>query len=161
MGTDATLLIALVMAIGVVGVFVPLLPGLALVLAAGLVWVLGDGGGVARWAVFVVMAALFVAGAVAKWVLPARSVRAAGAPRSTLLAGGVGALVGFFVIPVVGLVAGGVGAIYLAEHRRLSNGGLAWRSTRATLLAVGLGMLLEFAAALAMVCTWALGAAVT
>ena len=160
-GTAETLLVALVMAVGVVGVLVPLLPGLALVWAAGLVWVLGDGGGVVRWTVLVLMTVLLVAGAAAKWVLPARSVRDAGAPRSTLLVGAVGAVVGFFVIPVVGLVIGGVGVIYLAERRRLGDGGLAWRSTRATLLAVGIGMLLELAAAFAMVLTWALGVAVT
>jgi uncharacterized protein YqgC (DUF456 family) len=153
------LLVLLVMVVGVVGVVVPVLPGLLLVWAAGLFWAWADGGGW-RWGVAAVLTVLAVAGTVAKYALPARRAATEGAPRTTLLLAAAGALVGAFVIPVLGLVVGGVGVLYLAELRRLGDGRTAWSSTRATLVAVGIGMLVELVTAVLMVATWAVAAVV-
>lgn len=155
------LLIALVMLVGVVGVLVPVLPGLALVWLAGLVWVWLDGAGPVRIAVGFLLTLLLVVGTVAKYALPARSATGAGAPRSTLLLGAAGAVVGFFLIPVVGAVVGGVGAVFLAELARLPDARAAWRSTWAVLRAVGIGMLVELATALLMVGTWTIAVLLT
>jgi uncharacterized protein YqgC (DUF456 family) len=160
MSAGAEVLVLLVMVVGLVGVVVPVLPGLALVWAAGLVWAWADGGGV-RWAVAALLTLLLVAGTVAKYALPARSASGAGAPRRTVLLGAFGAAVGFFVIPVVGLVVGGVGAIYLAETSRLGSSAAAWRSTRAVLVAVGLGVLVELATGVLMVALWSAAALAT
>ncbi|HYO61052.1 MAG TPA: DUF456 domain-containing protein, partial [Actinomycetota bacterium] len=111
-------------------------------------------------AVVGVMAALFVAGAVAKYVLPGRRL-SGDLPRSTLLAGAAGAVVGFFVIPVVGLLVGGVLGVYLAEVRRLGPGAEARRSTVQVLKAVGVGILAELTAGVLMIATWLVGLAVT
>ena len=150
----------LVMLVGLVGVVVPVLPGLLLIWGAGVVWA-WVGGGPGHWAVAAVLTLLLVVGTVAKYVLPARSATGAGAPRRTLLVGMLGALVGFFVIPVVGLVVGGVAGIYLAEHARLGNAGVAWRSTRAVLVGVGIGMLVELATGVLMVAVWGAAAVAT
>jgi uncharacterized protein len=159
--TGAELAVLLVMLVGVVGVLVPFLPGLVLVWAAGIAWVWFDGHGPAHLFVGVVLTGLLAVGIVAKYVLPARSASGAGAPKSTLLVGAAGAVVGFFVIPVVGLVVGGVAAVYLAELARLQDLGLAWRSTWAVLRGIGIGMLVELTAALLMVGVWTLAVLVT
>lgn len=155
------LLVGLLMAAGLVGVLVPVIPGLLLVWAAGLWWTVADGGGPARWVVLGLLTALLVLGTVAKYVLPARSAAARGAPATTLLAGAAGAVVGFFVIPVVGVLVGGVAGIYSAELARLRDGGRAWAATRAALLAIGLGVLVELTAGVLMIGTWLLGVLVT
>lgn len=147
-------MIGLVMLVGLVGVLLPVLPGLLLIWAASLGWVLLDGGGVARWLIFCVITALLLVGTVAKYVLPARQSSSSGAPRSTLAAGVLGAIAGFFLIPVIGVLAGGVAGVFLAERRRLNDGSAAWRSTRAVLVAVGIGMLIELVAAVLMIITW-------
>ena len=154
-------LVALAMLVGVVGTVVPLLPGLLLVWAAGLVWVLADGGGVVRWSTLAVMTAFLVVGMVAKYVLPGRRAAADGAPFSTLAVGVVGMVVGFFVIPVVGLLLGGLAGIYLAELVRLRTAAAAWASTRGVLVAVGIGALIEIACGLAMMATWFVGVLAT
>jgi len=159
-GTGQTL-VGLVMAVGVIGVVVPVLPGLLLIAAAGLVWTIADGGGPVRWTVFAVMVALMVAGTVTKYVLPAKSAAARGAPATTLLAGAVGAVIGFFVIPVVGLVIGGVAGIFLAELARLGDARRASSATGAALVAIGVGILVELTAGLAMVLTWVVGLLIT
>jgi uncharacterized protein YqgC (DUF456 family) len=161
MSTSGQLLVLLVMVVGLVGVVIPVLPGLVLVWAAGLVWAWQDGGGLLRWGVAAVLSVLLVVAPVATYLLPARSASAAGAPRSTLVLGAVGAVVGFFVIPIVGFAVGGVLAVWLAETARLGSPGPAWRSTRAVLVAIGWGILLQLAAGLVMIGVWLLGVAVT
>lgn len=152
--TGATTLFALLMAIGVVGTLVPVLPGSLLVGVLGLIWAatINTTGG---WVVFAVMVLVLVVGVVAKYVLPSRSLAGAGAPRSTIAFGALGAIVGFFVIPVVGLVVGGLLAVYLAELRRLHGARPAWSSTWQTIRAIGLGMAIELLAALTAAGIWA------
>lgn len=154
MSAAGELLVLLVMLVGLVGTVVPVLPGLLLVWAAGVAWAWLDGWGNARVSIAVVLTVLLVAGTAVKYALPARSATGAGAPRRTVLLGAVGAVVGFFVIPVVGFVVGGVGAVYLAELSRLGRSDLAWRSTRAVLVGVGLGVLVEIATAVLMIGVW-------
>lgn len=154
-------LVGLVMLVGLVGVVVPVLPGTLLVLAAGLAWaLLVAEQGTGRWVVVGGMAALFVAGAVAKYALPGRRLSGQ-LPRSTLLAGGLGALAGFVVLPPLGLLLGGVLGTYLAEARRVGPGAEARGSTVQVLKAVGLGVLAELTAGVLMVATWLVGLALT
>lgn len=161
MNSGGLLLVALVMAVGVVGCVVPVLPGLLLIAGAALVWVLSEQD-TFSWVVFATMLVVLGIGAVAKYVLPARNLAAAGAPRSTLVVGAVAAVVGFFVIPVVGLPVGGVAGVYVAELRRLrGDRPAAWRSTWVTIKAVGLGILIELMAALAAVAVWAVAVLVS
>lgn len=154
-------LVAFVMVVGLVGVFVPGLPGTFLILAAGLAWaLLVESQGSGRWVVVGVMAVLFVVGAVAKYALPGRRLSGQ-LPRSTLLLGAGGAVVGLVLLPPFGLVLGGVLGVYLAEVRRLGPGPPARRSTVEVLKAVGLGMLAELTAGVLMVGTWVVGVVLT
>jgi uncharacterized protein YqgC (DUF456 family) len=157
MSGEAQTLVGVVMVIGIVGILLPVLPGLLLIWAAGLWWTIADGGGATRWTVFAVLTALLVVGTVVKYVLPARSAAARGAPVSTLVVGALGGIVGFFVIPVVGLLIGGVLGIYLAEYVRLRDPGRAWTSTRAALVAIGIGLLIELTAGVLMFGVWLIG----
>jgi uncharacterized protein YqgC (DUF456 family) len=150
-----TFLLALVMLVGLVGVVVPLLPGTALVLAAGVAWAaLVVDGGTTRWLVVAVMAALFLVGLVLKYALPGRQL-AGSLPRRTLLLGAVGAGVGFVLLPPLGLLLGGVLGVYVAEAQRHRAG--AWRSTVQVLRAVGIGILAELTAGVLMIATWLVG----
>jgi uncharacterized protein YqgC (DUF456 family) len=152
-------LVALVIAIGLAGILVPVLPGSVLVLAAILVWALQTGGGVA-WVVFTVAAALLVVGTVVKYAVPNRRLKDAGIASSTQWIGAAGGIVGFFVIPVVGVFVGFVVGVYLAERHRVGDRA-AWPSTKAALSAVGLSILIELAAAVLATATWVVGVAAT
>lgn len=153
--TPTEIIVALVLVVGLVGIVVPVLPGMVLVLGGILLWAV-DTESSTGWIVFAV-AAIFVAlGSVVKYVVPGRRLKTAGVPRSTLVIGGVAGIVGFFVIPVVGLVLGFVLGVYAAEHRRLGQAA-AWPATKHALKAVGLSILIELAAALLAVATWVVG----
>lgn len=147
-------LVALGMLVGLVGVVVPVLPGLLLVWACGLAWVLLDGGGPARWATLAVMTALLVAGTLLQYVLPGRATRKAAASRATLWVAAAGAVAGFFLVPVVGVVLGFVAGAYLCELAATRDLAAAWRSTVVVLKGVGLGMLLQLLAGGLMIAVW-------
>ena len=148
---------ALLIATGVVGVMLPVLPGLLLSWCGVLLWaLLGGGSAGVRWAVLAVATLLAGAGLVIKFLWPGKKLRNSGVPNSALLAGGVLGLIGFFVIPVVGLVLGFLLGIWLVELNRLGHD-RAWPSTRAAFAAVGLSLLVEFAAALAIAVTFVIG----
>jgi len=145
-------LVGVAVVIGLVGIFVPVLPGSVLILGAILVWTLEEGSPSA-WLVFAVSATFLVLGAIVKYVVPGRRLKTAGVPNRTLWAGALLGLVGFFVIPVVGLFIGFVAGVYLAESRRLGRD-RAWPSTKHALKAVGLSLLIELAAALLAASVW-------
>ncbi|WP_213453058.1 DUF456 domain-containing protein [Rhizomonospora bruguierae] len=156
-----TLLAGLAILVGIFGVVVPVLPGLALCWAGVLLWAIFADGGWAKWLIFGVATAIAVLGTVVKYVWPGRNLKRSGVPNRSLLAGGLLGLVGFFVVPVVGLVLGFVLGVYLAERLRLADSRQAWPSTKHALKAAGLSMLIELAAGFSIGVTWLIGLAVT
>lgn len=153
MSSTGLLLVGLVILAGLVGVVLPVLPGAVLVLGAILVWAY-DVGSVTSWTVFVVAALVIAATQVAKYVIPGQRLAAGDVPRSTLLVGALAGIVGFFVIPVVGLLVGSVLGVYVAEYRRLGSHFAAWPSTKLALSAVGLSLVIELFGALVAAGVW-------
>lgn len=156
--TGVELLVALAIAVGLAGILVPILPGSVLILGGVLVWAV-DLGGATAWAVFAVVAAILVVGGVVKYLVPNRRLKSIGVPGSTQWIGAAVGIVGFFVIPVVGLFVGFVLGVYAAERHRV--GDQAWPSTKAALRAVGLSILIELVAGLAATVVWVGGVLAT
>jgi uncharacterized protein YqgC (DUF456 family) len=156
--TSITVICGLVMFIGICGVVVPVLPGLLLCWLSVLVWaIFAEGTGWDRWPVFAVATTVALAGWLAKYALPGKRLQDSGVPKRSIIFGGLLGLVGFFVVPVIGLVAGFVLGIYLAEQTRHGNAKAAWASTKAALKAVGIAIMVELAAALIVAATWTVG----
>lgn len=152
-------IVAVAIAVGLVGILVPVLPGSILVVGAVLVWA-GTTGGPTAWVVFAVATTLIAAGTVVKYLLPGRRLQDAGIPASTQWIGVALGVVGFFVVPVVGLVLGFVLGVYLAELRRVGSA-RAWPSTVHSLKAAGLSIVIELGAALAATLVWVAGVVAT
>ena len=146
--------------VGIVGVVVPVLPGLLLCWASVLVWALFSDAGPGRWAVLALCTVWVVLGTVVKYAWPGRRLRAAGVPTRSLVAGILVGLVGMFVIPVLGLVIGFVLGVWAAEALRHGGARAAWPSTRAALLGAGLSILVELTAATLVLGTFVVGLAV-
>jgi len=148
------LLVAVAIAVGLVGIVVAAIPGLILIWAAVLVWALVEQT-VAGWFVLGLATVLTVVGQVVKYTIPGRRLRDAGIPKRSMLAGAVLSIVGFFVIPVVGFINGFVAGVYLAERFRLGNHVQAWPSTKHAMRAAGLSILIELVAGLGISGSWA------
>jgi uncharacterized protein YqgC (DUF456 family) len=150
---EGEVLVGLVIAAGLVGVIVQVLPGTLIILGAIAVWAVVTGGPWA-WVTLAVAALALGASTVGKYILAGRHLRRSAVPNSTLVWGGIAGVVGFFVIPVVGLVVGFVLGVYLAELARLRDQGSAWRATVAALKATGITILVELAGALVASAAW-------
>jgi uncharacterized protein YqgC (DUF456 family) len=153
---SADLLAGIAIAVGLVGILVPLLPGTLLVAAAVLVWTIAVGEPLA-WALAAAALGVLALGTLVKYVVPGRNLKAGGIPTRTLAAGGALGLVGFFVVPVVGLPVGFVLGIYLSELQRLGSQA-AWPATKVALKAVGLSLLIELGAGTVAALLWLAGA---
>ena len=147
----------LLIVVGLIGIIVPVLPGLVLVLGGVLVWALLENSPLA-WTIFAVSAVIAVAGYVLQYTLPGRRMRERGVSSSTLLLAMAFGVVGFFVVPVVGAILGFVLGIYLVELSRSRDRSQAWTRTKHALVAVLHSMGIELAAALAITALYVAGA---
>lgn len=157
--TDTEYVVAVLLAVGIAGIVVPVIPGLLVILGGVLLWA-WEINTTTSWTIFAVAALFLALGTIVKYVVPGRRLKAAGVPRSTMIFGAVLGIVGFFVIPIVGLFIGFILGVYAAERRRLGKEA-AGPATRAALKAVGLSILIELMASLLAVGTWIVGVRMT
>ncbi|MFC4604879.1 DUF456 domain-containing protein [Rhodococcus kronopolitis] len=153
MSTGAQVLVGLAIVVGLVGIVLPILPGALLIFGAIAVWAVLTGTGTA-WAVFAVATVLLVVSGVVKYTWPGRRMRDAGVPNRSLMVGGLLGIVGFFVVPVIGLLIGFLLGTYLAEAARRRTHADAWRATVHATKAVGLSILVELLGALIAAGIW-------
>ena len=156
MSTGGLILVALAIAIGLAGILFPLLPGTLLIWAAIAVWAYLEHT-TASWVVLGVATAVLGAGILIKYLWPARRMRAAEVSGRTLAAGAVLGVIGFFVIPVAGLLIGFVVGVYLAELVQRRDQRRAWASTVHAVKGVALSVGVELAAALLATAAWVVG----
>ena len=155
-----TLISGILILVGLVGIVVPVLPGLVLVWLSVVLWAV-EVRSPTGWTVLAIATALTVIGLVARYLVPGRRLRAAGVPRLTTVSGVVLAVVGFFVIPVVGAFLGFVLGVYLAECVRLRSHRHAWPTTTHALRAIGLSFGIELGTGLLVAGTWVSGVLLT
>ncbi|MEV4683488.1 DUF456 domain-containing protein [Streptomyces kurssanovii] len=153
MGVWQLLMVGGVMLLGLLGVIVPGVPGPWLVWAAMLWWSLHVQTGLA-WFLLVGATAVLLIIQVVVWLLPNRRLRGLGITRRMAASAGLGALAGFFLLPVIGAVPGFVGGIYGSERLRLGGHGPAMASTRAVMRAAGTSVLVELMGCLLVVGAW-------
>ncbi|MDN6123910.1 MAG: DUF456 domain-containing protein [Brevibacterium sp.] len=137
-----SVLVGLAILVGCLGIIVPILPGSILIAIAVLVWAIVIGGPMA-WIVFAIVAVFVAGGMSASLVLTGRKLKAMKVPNKSVLLAGVLGIIGFFVIPVLGLP--------IEEAKD------AWDSSWESLKAIGIGTALEFLLALLAAITFGIG----
>lgn len=159
-GEAQVLVPALLVLLGFVGIVVPVVPGLLLIVAGVLVWAI-DLGATTGWVVLSVALVSYVAGLVLQYLIPGRRLRAQGVSTGTLALAALGGIVGFFVIPVIGLPIGFVLVIFAVEQARSRDGTVAWRRTRDAVRAVVTSWGIELVTGFIIAATWLVGVALT
>ena len=146
------LVVGLAIVAGLLGIVVPILPGLLLIVGAIFVWALVDGGGLA-WSVAAGSLGLSALGTFIKYSIPRRRLNESGVLNRTLIMATAVAIVGLFVIPVIGAPIGFVGTIYLRERMR-GDRDLAWHRTKRAMAAVATSIGIELATGLIIAALW-------
>lgn len=152
-------IVGIVIVVSLLGILIPVMPGLILETLAVGFWAFVEGTGLS-WAIGVLAVGIAATGTVVKYLVPGRRLRESGIPRSTILLAGGLAIIGFFAVPVIGGPAGFVLGTYLAERQRLGDQD-AWPSTKSSLRAVGLAVGIELVAGLLVAGLWAIGVVLT
>jgi len=154
----ATVLVGIAIAVGVAGVILPILPGLWLIWGAALAYGLLVGFEGWAWPAMAAITALAAVGTGIIYYLPARKTGEIGMPRWGQLVAAGGAIIGFFVIPIVGAIVGliaGTLAVALVIERDLGDAlGTAWTILIETLKAAAIQLTLG----LVMAVVWGLWA---
>lgn len=150
----------LLIVLGLVGVVVPVLPGTLLVLAGVLVWALAEQS-TTGWVVLALAVLVAAAGRVLQYLVPGRRMKQRGVRTSTLALAVLLAVVGFFVIPVVGAVVGFLLGIWLVEVGRGTPRGEAWTRTRHAAVGVLQSVGIELSSALVVAGLYVVGLLLT
>ena len=113
----ATVVAVLLLAIGCIGIVVPVLPGSITVVIGLVIWAV-----VVRspegWVALALGVPLAIAGMSASLALTGARLKKRQIPNSSVLYGVIGAVIGLFVIPVVGLFIGFAVGLLLSETYR-------------------------------------------
>jgi uncharacterized protein len=151
-----TVIAGLLLAVAVLGTVFPILPGsvLTIITLIAWAWILGSP---AAWTAAIVGVGLAVAGMSASAVLTGRKMRREQIPNGPIVVGVVCAIVGMFVIPVVGLFVGFAAGLLVAELVRRRDVKSAVRSSWEALKSMGLGILVEFTCASLAASSFAIG----
>jgi uncharacterized protein YqgC (DUF456 family) len=147
---------------GLVGLIMPVFPGLVVMWLATLVYALlqSAAGRMTSWdwVLFVLITVLMVVGNAVDNIIIARKMRDRFVPWSSIIFAFAASLIAsLFFTPIIGLVAAPV-ALFLAEMRRLKNRDEALASTKAYMVGWGWAFGARFLIGLAMIGFWMLWA---
>lgn len=146
-------IVGLAILVGIVGTIVPILPGALLVAGAVIVWAALTGGTTA-WLVAVAAVLIIGLGQLLKYLIPGKQLKQSGVPNWVLFVGALAGIIGFFVIPVIGLVVGFILGVFLAEAGRLRTFREAWPTTVQAMKSAGWSVLIEFGSAVLAASIW-------
>jgi uncharacterized protein len=151
-----------VLIVGLLGLIVPVFPGLTIMWLGTLVYALieNSAGNMTGWdwSLFALITLLMIVGNIADNLIIARKMRDKYIPWSSILFAFAASIVAsIFFTPLVGLVAAPVG-LFLAEIRRLKDRDAAIDSTRAYMIGWGWAFGLRFLIGILMIGFWMLWA---
>ncbi len=149
--------IVALMVAGIIGIFVPLVPGTLIIWLAALVYALADGfRTLGPWS-FAAITLIAVVSSTADWWLPLIGAQTGGADRRSLVAGALGAaagaIAGTFVIvgTLPGALLGYALGIFWSQYRRHGDWEAALKASLGGLAGWGLAMAIQLGGAILMV----------
>jgi uncharacterized protein len=151
-----------VLLVGLVGLVVPVFPGLTIMWLGALLYALiqNSAGKMTGWdwAAFAIITVLMIIGNVVDNLIIARKMRDQYVPWSSIIFGfAAGIIASIFFTPLIGLIAAPLG-LFLAEFRRVQNREAAWKSTKAYMVGWGWAFGVRFMIGLAITGLWMLWA---
>lgn len=149
----ATMVTVMLIVVGTIGIIVPVLPGSITILIGLIIWAVVVQA-VEGWIALALGGMLVIAGMSASWILTGNRLKQRQIPNRSLLFGVIGAIIGVFVIPVVGLFVGFIVGLLASETYRQKNLPAALESSWVAAKAMGIGILVELTCALAAASTF-------
>lgn len=143
-----------VMTIGLLGLAVPLIPGLVIIWLAALGYGLLAGFGTLGWVMFALITVLMLAGSVIDNILMGAKAHQSGAPWWVVLIALLAGVAGNFLVPILGGVAAALLALFLIEFARRKDAKQALESMKGMLVGCGWAFVIRFIMGLFMIGFW-------
>jgi uncharacterized protein len=146
------------MLVGLVGLLVPIFPGLTVMWLATLIYALVRASNQNmhwfEWVLFAIITILMIVGNIVDNVIIARRVREKAVPWSSIVIGYLaGIIASLFFTPLIGIVAAPAG-LFGAEYLRLRDRRVALASTRAWMTGWGITIAVRIAIGVVMIGLW-------
>jgi uncharacterized protein len=144
----------LFMLIGLLGLVIPIFPGVLIIWLAALGYGVVTGFSTLGIILFVLITLLMIAGEVIDNVLMGAGARKGGASWLSIIVGILAGVIGTLIFPPVGGFIAAPAAILLLEYSRGHDWEKAWRATRGLAIGWGLGFLVRFGVGVLMIGIW-------
>jgi hypothetical protein len=146
------------MLVGLVGLLVPIFPGLTVMWLATLIYALVQSSNQNmywfEWVLFAMITLLMIAGSIVDNIIIAKRVREKKVPWASIILGYLAGIVAsLFFTPLIGIVAAPVG-LFGAEYFRLRDTRIAFDSTRAWMTGWGITIAIRVAIGVVMIGLW-------
>ncbi len=146
------------MLVGLVGLLVPIFPGLVVIWLTTLVYALIQVSilGVTwfEWILFAIITLLMIAGSIVDNIIIAKRVREKQVPWGSIILGYLAGVIGsIFFTPLIGILAAPAG-LFGAEYFRLRDYRVAFASTRAWMTGWGITIAVRIAIGVVMIGLW-------
>jgi uncharacterized protein YqgC (DUF456 family) len=145
-----------IMIIGLLGLILPIFPGLVVIWVAGFGYGLISGFETPGWIFFTIITILMIVGSLLDNVIMAQQAHQKGASWLSVLLAMVFGVLGNFIVPVIGGLVGALLALFLAEWIRRKNWQEAMDATRGWAIGCGWAVGLRFLIGLLMIGLWIL-----
>jgi uncharacterized protein len=151
-----------VLIFGLLGLLIPVFPGLVVMWIAILIYAIVQAGlgnmTWVSWLLFILITLLMIGGNISDNIIIAKHVRDKDVPWSSILwSFAAGIVVSLFFTPIMGIIASPV-ALYLAEWRRLKDKTLAMANTKAWMTGWGWSVAARMGIGAVMIVFWGLWA---
>ncbi|OGO29489.1 MAG: hypothetical protein A2136_03990 [Chloroflexi bacterium RBG_16_54_11] len=143
-----------VMGIGLLGLIVPIFPGLTIIWLASLGYGVVTSFTTLGWVLFVVLTILFIGGALIDNILMGAKAHREGATWSTLTLGYLAGIIGTIAFPPIGGILAAPLVILLLEYRRQGDFNKALLSLRGLAVGWGLSFVVRLFIGAAMIGLW-------
>jgi uncharacterized protein YqgC (DUF456 family) len=147
-----------VMLVGLLGLIIPILPGLVIIWIAALGYGIFAGFDTLGWIMFAIITVLMIAGELAEHVLMGTLAHKEGAPWWVILIVLPVAIAGNLAVPILGGILAGLLALFGIEWLRSKDAKKALASTRGLLVGFAWGFVARFSTGLVMIGSWCVGA---
>ena len=144
------LIIALII-FGLIGIIIPLVPGTFLIWLAVLLYVIGNGMEVLGWGSFIFITIIAIGTGTSDWWMALLGAKTGGASGRSLLFGIGGAIIGSFIFPIIGTIAGYAGGIIFSEYQKTDDWNAAIKASVGGLAGWGLATAVQLGGALAII----------
>jgi uncharacterized protein YqgC (DUF456 family) len=148
------LLILAVMFIGLLGLMIPIFPGLLIIWLAALGYGLMTGFTTAGWILFIIITLLFAAGSLLDNLVMGQQAHKHGASLISIIVAMVFGILGNLVFPVIGGLIGALLALFLLEWIRRKNWREALTATRGWAIGCGWAVATRFFCGVLMIGFW-------